>query len=143
MQTNSLRILIKDKRIRDLVLKTLARIPDKNLKEIKELLKEIRIEEDKNIKATGLTLYHYGTTSERYCEIIFYSSFLSRLSDKAIMGVIAHELAHVSFFYRYGKFLEDSEVMTEKKKEEMVNEIARDFWGFIEEIDTMKQELNF
>ncbi|MFQ6050060.1 MAG: M48 family metalloprotease [Candidatus Hydrothermarchaeota archaeon] len=138
---NSIKISIQDERIKDLFIRTLNRIPRQSLKEIKELLKGIRIEEEENIKATGLTLYTYGAGIERSCEIIFYRGFLSRLSDKAVMGVIAHELAHVSFFYHHGDSLENAK-MSDKEKEKMVNETARDFWGFIEEIDKMKEELH-
>jgi len=84
----------------------------------------------------GLTKWgelSYGRTTEEGIQFItFYTDLLSQLSEKASIGVIAHELAHA--WLNEHVYPEDSQV-----REREADELARR-WGFEKELDALDLE---
>ena len=65
-------------------------------------------------------------------EITFYSSLLDRLSDEAVVAVMAHELAHAWLNEHLGPEASD-------QREEDADALA-EMWGFEHEIRVLERE---
>jgi len=128
-----------NRRFAVLVREALSRFP----KDVKPLasVKKLRLRKRGGMKGlVGLTTYccvemDNGPKRPKkgaIQRITFYSELLDEISDRAAIGVIAHELAHA--WLNEHVHPEDS-----KKREGEADELARS-WGYVEYLDALAAE---
>jgi len=131
--------VLPDPRYMSLLLGTVSMIP-KNGRPI-ESITSIRLRKKGCLPGlVGLTTYsmrEYRKERTRVpptCRhvITFYSNLLSRLSDDAVMGVMAHELAHAWLNEHVGP-------EASKQREEDADCLA-EMWGFDQQLSALSNE---
>jgi len=131
---------LADARYRNLFLNTVSRIPDSGLP-VKSVSR-VKLRKRGTLRGlVGLTTfsvegYQMNQKGEfkpkGKHEITFYSSILDRLSEDAVVAVIAHELAHAWLNEHVGP-------EASKQREEDADLLA-EMWGFQPEIRALERE---
>ena len=133
-------LLVPDPRYRALLLGTLSMIP-KNGRPIGSIT-SIRLRKRGSLPGlVGLTTYSISEYKRGRSEVLspacrhmitFYSGLLNRLTDDAVMGVMAHELAHAWLNEHVGP-------EASRQREEDADYLA-EMWGFDRQLSALSSE---